>query len=176
MKKQDILENQANTAYLSIGSNLGNRIVNIEKAKYLLNYLEINILKTSNFYKTKSWPDENFPYYLNIILSVNTKLNLINLYNKVKYVEKLLGRIKSKRNSPRICDIDIIDFNSSCLSKKNYLNDNITVPHSRMHKRNFVLLPLFELNKKWIHPKFKKNIITLISSLSIKDLRSIKLT
>ena len=72
MKKQDILENQANTAYLSIGSNLGNRIVNIEKTKFLLNDLKINILQTSNFYKTKSWPNENFPYYLNIILYVNT--------------------------------------------------------------------------------------------------------
>ena len=116
MKKQDILENQANTAYLSIGSNLGNRIVNIEKTKFLLNDLKINILQTSNFYKTKSWPNENFPYYLNIILYVNTKLNLINLYNRVKYIEKLLGRIKSKKNSPRICDIDIIDFNSLCCS------------------------------------------------------------
>ena len=85
-----------------------------------------------------------------------------------------MGRIKRPKNYPRICDIDIIDFNS-IFTKTTYLNQKITVPHKRMHKRNFVLIPLYEINKNWIHPKFKKNIVNLISSLSINDLRSIKL-
>ena len=54
------------------------------------------------------------------------------------------------------------------------LNDEITIPHKRMHKRNFVLFPLYELDKNWVHPKFKIHIKKLIFSLPIKDIRSIK--
>ena len=66
------------------------------------------------------------------------------------------GRIKSKRNFPRVCDIDIIDFNGRVIQKK--INTNkINIPHERMHSRNFVLLPLFEINKDWFHAKLHKN-------------------
>ena len=173
MKEQDILENQVNKVYLSLGTNLEKKKTNLELAKFLLNSSDINVIKTSNFYHSKSWPNENFPEYLNIILLVNTKLRLIELFNKIKFIEKKMGRIKRPKNYPRICDIDIIDFNSQCFTKI-YLNHKIKVPHKSMHKRNFVLLPLYEISKNWNHPKFKKNIVKLISSLSINDLRSIK--
>ena len=175
MKKQDILENQVNKAYLSLGSNLGKKVKNLELAKFLLNSIGINVLKTSNFYKTKSWPNKNFPDYLNIVILVNTKFGLIELFNKIKIIEKSIGRKNSIKNYPRVCDIDIIDFNGSC-SSTNYLEQKIIVPHKRMHKRNFVLMPLYEISKNWIHPKFNKNIVKLISSLSIKGLSSIKLS
>ena len=82
-----------------------------------------------------------------------------------------MGRKKSKKNSPRLCDIDIIDYNSKILN----LNDkNLILPHPRMSDRNFVLLPLFSINKHWKHPKSKENITKLINALPIKDLRSIK--
>ena len=68
MKKPDILENRAKVVLLGIGSNLGNRYFNIEKAKYLLNSNEINLIKCSNYYETHSWPDNRFPKYLNIII------------------------------------------------------------------------------------------------------------
>ncbi|MDA9598408.1 2-amino-4-hydroxy-6-hydroxymethyldihydropteridine diphosphokinase [Candidatus Pelagibacter sp.] len=83
-------------------------------------------------------------------------------------MEKKLGRKRSKKNSPRTCDIDIISYGNKILK------GIITIPHARMHKRNFVLFPLYELNKKWIHPKLKINIKNLIFSLPIKDIRSIK--
>ena len=175
MKKQDILENQVNKAYLSLGSNLGKKVKNLELAKFLLNSIGINVLKTSNFYKTKSWPNKNFPDYLNIVILVNTKFGLIELFNKIKIIEKSIGRKNSIKNYPRVCDIDIIDFNGS-RSSTNYLEQKIIVPHKRMHKRNFVLMPLYEISKNWIHPKFNKNIVKLISSLSIKGLSSIKLS
>ncbi len=173
MKEQDILENQVNKVYLSLGTNLGKKKINLELAKFLLNSSGINVIKTSSFYHSKSWPNENFPEYLNIILLVNTKLRLIELFNKIKFIEKKMGRIKKPKNYPRICDIDIIDFNSLSFTAI-YLSQKIKVPHESMHKRNFVLLPLYEISKNWIHPKFKKNIVKLISSLSFNDLRSIK--
>ena len=86
MKEQDILENQVNKVYLSLGTNLGKKKRNLELAKFLLNSSGINVIKTSSFYHSKSWPNENFPEYLNIILLVNTKLRLIELFNKIKFI------------------------------------------------------------------------------------------
>ena len=82
--------------------------------------------------------------------------------------EKNIGRKKSARNSPRECDIDILDYENKII------NGRIILPHPRMHTRNFVLLPLFELNKDWKHPVYKHNIKTLILLLSNRDIRSIK--
>ena len=154
--------------YIGIGSNIGNRIKNIEKAKYYLNYNGINIIKSSSFYETLSWPDPKKPKYLNIVVQSNTKFNPKKFLKIFKSIEKKLGRKKSLKNSPRPCDIDIISYDQMILS------GNIKIPHERMHKRNFVLFPLFELNKRWCHPKINKSIKKLISSLSINDITSIK--
>jgi len=174
VKSRDISENQVNQVYLSLGSNLGNKKKNLEFAKYLLNSYDINVLLTSSFYQTKSWPNEKFPDFFNVLLLTNTRLTLIELFKKIKFIEQLIGRTDTPKNYPRICDIDIIDFNNKC-SKTIHLNKQITVPHASLHKRNFVLMPLYEINKKWIHPKFKKNIVKLISFLPTDELRSIKL-
>ena len=132
MIKQDISENQVKNIFLAIGSNLGNRLTNIEKAKSLLLENNINLISASSYYETR------------------------------------LGRKKTPKNSPRVCDIDIIDF------KGLVTNDKLNLPHPRMHERNFVLLPLFEIEKDWVHPIKKTNIKKLILSLSNKDIRSIK--
>ena len=76
-----------------------------------------------------------------------------------------------KKNSPRTCDIDIIDYDQKISSNK---NKDLMFPHVAMSERNFVLLPLFEIDQSWKHPKTKINIVKLISSLQINDLRSIK--
>ena len=173
VKKQDILENQVNYAYLALGSNLGKKIKNLEITKNKLSKIGIHIIKTSSFYTSKSWPNSKFPDFINSVLLVNTKLTLPELFNQIKLIEKSIGRIKTPKNHPRLCDIDIIDFNGKCLSLNCYCQ-KIEVPHINMHKRNFVLIPLYEINQNWLHPKFKKNIVKLLSSLSNDDLRSIK--
>ena len=154
--------------YIGIGSNLGNRIANIEKAKYLLSLNGINIINSSSYYETLSWPDPNKPKFINIVIQTNTKFSPEKFLNIFKFIEKKLGRKKNTRNSPRICDIDIISY------YKKIFKGNITIPHKRMHKRNFVLIPLFELDKNWIHPKSKNNIKNLIFSLPINEITSIK--
>tara|TARA_B110000967_G_scaffold16126_1_gene15256 strand:+ start:218 stop:739 length:522 start_codon:yes stop_codon:yes gene_type:complete len=171
VKKLDILENQVKEAYLAIGSNLGNKINNIEVAKFELVKYKIKILKTSSNYKSESWPDESMPNYINIVIKVKTSLAPLELLEVCNLIEFKLGRIRSKKNSPRTCDIDIIDYNKIILSTK---NNKLILPHPRMNKRNFVLLPLYEVDKSWKHPKYKINIVNLINSLPIKDLRSIK--
>jgi 2-amino-4-hydroxy-6-hydroxymethyldihydropteridine diphosphokinase len=171
VKKQDISENLANQAYLAIGSNLGNKINNIEITKFELEKYKIKILKYSSNYISESWPDPSMPSYINIIIKIKTSLEPLELLRICNLIELKMGRTRSKKNAPRTCDIDIIDYDNKILNKK---NKKLILPHPRMNKRNFVLLPLFELEKSWKHPKSKINIVNLINSLSIKDLRSIK--
>ena len=168
MTKLGILENQAKMVYIGIGSNLGNKISNIEKAKYLLILSGINIIKSSSYYETSSWPDPSEPKFINVVIQSDTKISPKKLIFSFKSIEKKFGRKKGLKNSPRKCDIDIISYNKKILTGK------ISIPHNRMHKRNFVLIPLFELDKNWLHPKLKKNIKKLIFSLSNKDIKSIK--
>ena len=171
MKKQDTLENQAKLAYLAIGSNLGNKANNIQLTKLELEKNKITILKSSSSYISKSWPDSTKPSYINIIIKVKTTLSPIELLKICNSIELKLGRVKTTVNAPRTCDIDIIDYDKRILNKK---NNQLILPHPRLCKRNFVLLPLFEIEKSWKHPKTKFNIVNLINSLPIKDLRSIK--
>jgi len=166
--KQDISENQVKFIYLGIGSNLGNKRNNIEKTKFKLGQNNIKILQSSSFYESLSWPNPNNPKFLNIVLKISTNFTLPELLKKCKEIEKNIGRKKSTINSPRECDIDIIDYENKII------NDKIILPHPRMHTRNFVLLPLFELNKDWKHPVSKHNIKTLIFLLPNRDIRSIK--
>jgi len=166
--KQDILENQAKSIYLGIGSNLGNRKDNIEKAKFNLIQRNIKIIQSSSFYESLSWPNPKNPKFFNIILKIDTNLKALELLNACKEIEVNLGRKRSVKNSPRKCDIDIIDY------KKVIRSNNIILPHPRMHTRNFVLLPLFEINKDWVHPISKQHINRLILSLSNRDITSIK--
>ncbi len=154
--------------YIGIGSNLGNRINNIEKAKYFLNLNGINITKSSSYYETSSWPDPSKPKFINIVIQSNTKISPEKVLVIFKLIEKKLGRKKDLRNSPRTCDIDLISYNQKILTGV------IIIPHQRMHERNFVLIPLFELNKNWLHPKTNLSIKKLMFSLPIKDIRSIK--
>ena len=174
MKKQDILENQVNFAFLALGSNLGDKKNNLNKSIDLIQEEGIFIKKRSKFYSTKSWPDENFPNFINSILLVETKLNIVELFLKIKKIEKKLGRTKSKRNHPRICDIDIIDFKGEIILRK-LGNHKLNIPHKRMHNRNFVLFPLYELDKNWVHPKLNKNIVFLMSNLTLDKLLGIKI-
>ena len=168
MIKQDISENQVKLIYLGIGSNLGNKRNNIEKAKFKLGQNNIRILQSSSFYESLSWPNPKNPKFLNIVLKISTNLTLSELFKKCKEIERKLGRRKNAINSPRECDIDILDY------KSKIKNDQIILPHPRMHTRNFVLFPLFELNKDWKHPISKHHIKRLIFSLSNRDIRSIK--
>ena len=88
MKKQDILENQVNFAYLALGSNLGDKKNNLNKSIDLIQEEGIFIKKRSKFYITKSWPNENFPNFINSIILVKTKLNIAELFLKIKKIEK----------------------------------------------------------------------------------------
>ena len=169
-----MLENQVKRVYLSLGSNLGNKKINLINAKFLLESSNhIKILKISNYYKTDSWPDKKKPFFLNIAIEVKTNLNPVKLFKLIKNIENRLGRKKGPKNSPRTLDIDILDYDQKEIFIK-FKKDNLVIPHPRMHTRNFVLLPLFEISKTWNHPKSGKKITKLLASLKMDNLRCVK--
>jgi len=151
--------------HINIGSNLdskhGSKFKNISIAINLLIDSKLKIKKISNFYETPSYPDKKLPRFANIGLLAEYDLNHSKLIKDISIIEKKIGRIKSKKNDPRVCDIDIIDFNG--LVKENKF---LKLPHPRSHIRNFVLYPIKEIDPKWIHPIFKKNVDFLINELS----------
>ena len=169
MKKQDLLENRVKLSYLALGSNLGNKLQNLEKAKLELKKYKIKIIKSSSNFLSDSWPDSSKPKFINLVLKISTNLSAFQLLKICNLTEKKLGRLRSKKNDPRFCDIDIIDYDQKIIKM-----NNLILPHPRMSKRSFVLLPLFQLCKSWKHPESKINIVKLLNSLPLKDLRSIK--
>jgi len=174
VKKQDILENQVNEVYLGLGSNLGNKINNINKALYLISDKNTRIVKISSHYESLSWPKKSFPKYINIVIKIITNLSPSSLFIKLKKIEKDLGRLKNPKNYPRECDIDILDFNQKKINLYVY-DEKLLIPHPRMFNRLFVLLPLFEIAKNWKHPISLKKIDILITNVIDKDLTTIKL-
>ena len=173
MIKQDTLGNQAKLVYIALGSNLGNKKNNLEKAKFLLQNNGIKIELSSSIYETKSWPNKNFPNYFNVVLKTKTFFKPKELLMKIKEIEVLLGRNSFVKNYPRTCDIDIIDFDQKIINI-NTLKHKLTIPHSKLHERSFVLLPLFEISKNWTHPITNKKICDLLLDLGVNNLRSIK--
>ena len=89
-------------------------------------------------------------------------------------IEKNIGRKNTPKNFPRVCDIDIIDFKGLNL-KIDSDGKYIETPHPRMQNRNFVIFPLFELDKTWIHPRTKVKINSIIKQFNNKDLSDIRI-
>ena len=162
--------------FLALGSNLsssfGDRFKNINLAISYLEGYEIQIVKKSNFYETYSYPNKKNPKFINIVISIKTYLSPVDLMSVLLFIEVKLERKRNKKNDPRTCDIDIIDYNNQVLDFK-YKNLNITVPHKELIFRNFVLLPLQEISPEWKHPVTKENISTLINKLPEEDKKSI---
>tara|TARA_Y100001958_G_C21205749_1_gene531890 strand:+ start:1229 stop:1744 length:516 start_codon:yes stop_codon:yes gene_type:complete len=154
--------------HINIGSNLsskyGNRFENISIAINLLLDSKIKISRISNYYETPSYPNYNLPKFLNIGALINFNDDCLKLLEIINLIEKKIGRIKTKKNDPRVIDIDIIDFNG-------FIKDStkITLPHPKSHLRNFVLYPISEIDPNWSHPILKKNPQFLINNLGQKS-------
>ncbi len=150
--------------YLNIGSNLpldkGGRESNILKAINYLKKLNIKLIKISSFYETPSYPNSSDPKFINLCVKLKSNLKANELLNEIKKIEKKLGRTRIKKNEPRTCDIDIIDFNGKIIK-----NDELETPHPRLHLRNFVIYPLKEIEPNWFHPIFNKNIDSFFQEL-----------
>lgn len=153
------------TVYIGIGSNIGNKKENFEKAiDSLHNDENIEVITVSSFYLTKPVggpPQEDF---LNGIIKIETSLDPKELFEKAKQIEIDLGRKKTLLNGPRIIDLDILIFGDKVVE-----NEDLIIPHPRMHERLFVLKGLFEIEPELVHPVKKKTIRDLLTSIENND-------
>ena len=162
--------------FLGIGSNLyssfGDRFDNINLAISFLKKNSIKIIKKSSYYETLAFPNKKDPKFINIVISVKTNLPPLDLISVLILIEEQLERKRKKKNDPRTCDIDIIDYNNEILKIK-YRDLNLEIPHKKLNYRNFVLFPLNEICPNWRHPKTGETINTLIERLTEDDRKSI---
>ena len=140
--------------FLSLGSNLDNRLQNLNHAVQELNSRNIRVAACSAVYETSPVECENnSPAFLNAVAKVETELPPDKLIKTILDIEKKIGRKRSTKNAPRIIDIDVI-LCGNIISD----DENIIIPHPRMHERLFVLSPLREIAANAIHPILKKSI------------------
>ena len=165
--------------FLGLGSNLasdfGDRFKNIDLAINYLRENNINLLHKSSFYESVSYPNKNDPKFINIVISVQTSIKSVDLMNRLLSVEEKLGRKRFKKNDPRTCDIDIIDYNKKVINY-DIGSFELTIPHKNIAERNFVLYPLKEISPDWVHPITKKNIDVLIKNIKTLNNQITKLS
>ena len=150
------------TAFLSLGSNLGDRAAYIERALELLAVPDLRIVRRSAFYETEPRDLKAQPWFLNIAAEIETPLFPRQLLSRVEKIEKELGRKRIVDKGPRTIDIDILLFGRFVVD-----TPDLAIPHRRMHERRFVLEPLAELVPDLRHPIFKKTMRELLAS--VKD-------
>ena len=161
---------------LGLGSNLsssfGDRFKNIDLAVSALEGYGIQLKKKSSYYESLSYPNKKNPKFINIVIEIETHLPPEDLASVLIFIEEYLERKRKKKNDPRTCDIDIIDYNSKTIDFK-YKDLDFTVPHAKLIYRNFILYPLQEILPDWKHPKTKELISVLIENLPKEDKNSI---
>ena len=135
--------------YLGIGSNLGNRQTNIKNALALLAKNDISIIKNSTIIETEPVGEVKQKNFLNTVVKAETILSPFDLLSLLNNIEKQLGRVRSFLNGPRTIDIDILLYDNIIVD-----TPQLTIPHPRMYQRDFVMLPLKE-----IEPNFAKEIL-----------------
>tara|TARA_B100000965_G_C19188021_1_gene581877 strand:- start:28 stop:519 length:492 start_codon:yes stop_codon:yes gene_type:complete len=144
--------------YISIGTNLGNRIINCYTAISLLDEV-MEIIAISSFYSSESWGYKDENDYINFVVKAQTKERVEDLLDQLKLFEILMGREKNndKHYSARIIDFDILFFHNQVINRK-----NLIVPHPKLYNRKFVLEPLCELDPFFNCPLTKKTIKELL--------------
>jgi len=148
------------TAYLCLGSNLGEREKNLTQALSLLSQ-EINLEKVSPVYETEPVGYKEQPLFLNLACQIITDLNPRELLRLAKTIERKMGRVPSSQiNSPRLIDIDILFYDNRILESQ-----DLTIPHPRLPQRAFVLIPLADIAPKLVHPVLGKSIAELTSNV-----------
>ena len=146
-----------NTTYLLLGSNMGNSRQQLLNAKKNIHQQIGKTIRQSNLYQTAAWGNTHQPDFLNQVIIVQTKLTAAQTMQAILTIEKKMGRIRSKKNDPRIIDIDILFFNKEIISTA-----NLMVPHPQLQNRNFVLVPLNQLSPNFKHPVLNKTIHQLL--------------
>ena len=142
-----------NKVFILLGSNLLEPLLQLARAEEKIKSKVGIIRKESSIYRTAAWGNHRQPDFLNQVLIVETALGPVELLITLLDIEKEMGRIRFKKNEPRIIDIDILFFNNDIINSK-----ELTIPHPRIAERRFVLTPLNELSPRLKHPLTGKTI------------------
>jgi len=147
------------TCYISIGSNIGDRVVNFRNAIDRLS-VWAKIITISSFYETEPWGYSDDKYYLNAVFKIETSLSPYELLHKLKIVEQEMGRRKKPDNviyQARIIDLDILFFDDIIIN-----DTDLIIPHPKIYNRKYVLKPFLEINPDFICPLTKKTLVNIL--------------
>lgn len=151
------------TAYIALGSNLGDREANIRSALLMLDKLDgIGVRKTSTLFENSAIGGPiGAPDFLNAAAEIETTLDARELLGCLLDVERSLGRARREKWAPREIDLDLLLYGDRIIDE-----DGLTVPHPLMHARRFVLKPLAEIAPRAVHPVYRKTIAELLENVA----------
>jgi 2-amino-4-hydroxy-6-hydroxymethyldihydropteridine diphosphokinase len=145
--------------YLSLGSNLGNRAANLERAIAALPKIAVRVLRRSSIYETEPVDLIAQPWFLNCVVEAVTSLGPRQLLEALQTIERQLGSKKLVPRGPRIIDLDVLFYSAEVIHEA-----GIEIPHPRMAERKFVLVPLSEIAPELRHPVLRKTTAELLDA------------
>ncbi len=161
--------------FIGLGSNLTTEHLQtssavVKAALDAIDALGIKIVACSHFYETEPVPKSDQPWFINAVAQIETKLSAEELLKELHAIEEKLGRTRRDRWEARIIDIDLLCYDDLVLPEqeqwllqsRNLENKEMVIPHSRMHQRDFVLIPFIELAPDWVHPVLAKSATELL--------------
>lgn len=157
------MELEHKNAYLLLGTNLGDRVENLKTAIKLIGNEVGDIFAASGVYETAAWGKTDQPSFLNQAIGVQTHLSPLALLSALLGIEQQMGRVRLERWGERLIDIDIIFYADLIFS-----SNELYLPHPEMHRRRFVLEPLNEIAKDFIHPVLKEKVSSILFNLTDK--------
>jgi 2-amino-4-hydroxy-6-hydroxymethyldihydropteridine diphosphokinase len=158
------------TAYIALGSNLGDRLANLKRAlAMIIETPQLDLRRCSSVIENPAVGDDDSPDFLNQVIEVQTVLPPVHLMRRLLEVEKTMGRERRTKWEPRVIDLDLLLHGESIVS-----SDELMVPHPLMHERRFVLEPLVEIAPRANHPVLQVSAQTMLENLLAAEKRRIR--
>ena len=156
-------------AYIGLGSNLGDRVAHLRSAVNAIQHLGDSIA-VSSVYESEPFGvgDDEQPMYLNMVVSIQTKLEPEKLLSELMDIERANGRVRIRRNESRTLDLDVLMFGEELIE-----TSVLAVPHPRMHERAFVMLPLAEIAPHSVHPALQRTMSEIAAELPNRSVRRV---
>ncbi len=151
------------TAYIGIGSNVGDPLNNCLKAIDLMNHIDgCRVADRSDFFRTEPVGSISQEWYVNGVVRIETTLRPRDLLRSLLAIESQMGRVRRQKWEPRIIDLDILLYGNEVVEE-----DDLRIPHPLMHQRRFVLMPMVQLDPGLIHPVTGRTMAELMDDLNV---------
>ncbi|MBN2061940.1 MAG: 2-amino-4-hydroxy-6-hydroxymethyldihydropteridine diphosphokinase [Deltaproteobacteria bacterium] len=156
---------KSQTAYIGIGSNLGDSLGNCQKAVERIVLLPgCELIRVSGFYLTEPVGVKDQGWYVNAVMAVNSSMSAHDLMRSLLKIEADMGRVRRERWEPRVIDIDLLLYGMEIIS-----DELLVVPHPMMHKRRFVMAPMAELSPDLVHVTLGKKMSELLGMIPANE-------